>query len=443
MKFRKFGKTVLSAALSLAIVFSLSSCVRSFTVGYMYVTGTVTATPSGNGIISGFKIDNNTGKLVPIHGLPISTGGANPVRALLLSGGRFVYVLNKGVNASGGSDCNATTPCMGANIQEFVVGGNGILTPQETFFTQGNNPFRMFADLSGNYLLALDHDAPDGTYCSAVVANATTCGDITVFSINQTTGRLSLVTNSQLTASTGTQVTYFPVPADPVDFALASGYIMTVGGSASAGPPAVGQTVYPYTYNASSGQLTVSQSVPQVVTDGGGAIKAIVYASGRVYILNNEPIAVNGTTVPSQIDPYTIGTNGALQSQTGGPVPGDPNEASPIFLIAESKGKFIYVANQVGSGISTGAGIAQYTIDPSSSTLTESSGSPYGTGADPQCLIEDPSNQYIYTANAGDSTVTGRLLDPNSGDLRQMQGSSGIFPLGGPASWCFVSGRTN
>ena len=96
MKFRKFGKTVLTAALSSAIVFSLSSCVRSFTVGYMYVTGTVTATPSGSGIISGFKIDNNTGKLVPMHGLPISSGGANPVRAILLTGGRFVYVLNKG-----------------------------------------------------------------------------------------------------------------------------------------------------------------------------------------------------------------------------------------------------------------------------------------------------------------------------------------------------------
>jgi hypothetical protein len=66
MKFRKFGKTVLTAALSSAIVFSLSSCVRSFTVGYLYVTGTVTATPSGPGIISGFKINNDNGKLTAI-----------------------------------------------------------------------------------------------------------------------------------------------------------------------------------------------------------------------------------------------------------------------------------------------------------------------------------------------------------------------------------------
>jgi len=71
MTFRKFGKTVLTAALSSAIVFSLSSCVRSFTVGYLYVTGTVTSTPTGNGIISGFKINNNNGKLTALNGLPV------------------------------------------------------------------------------------------------------------------------------------------------------------------------------------------------------------------------------------------------------------------------------------------------------------------------------------------------------------------------------------
>ena len=79
MTFRKFGKTALTAALSLAIAFSLTSCIRSFTVGYLYVTGTVTTSPSGNGIITGFKINNDNGKLTPINGTPVASGGANPV----------------------------------------------------------------------------------------------------------------------------------------------------------------------------------------------------------------------------------------------------------------------------------------------------------------------------------------------------------------------------
>ena len=63
MKFTKFGKALLLSALSAAVVLSVTSCVQSYTVGFLYVTGTVTAQPGGNGVISGFRIDHNTGRL--------------------------------------------------------------------------------------------------------------------------------------------------------------------------------------------------------------------------------------------------------------------------------------------------------------------------------------------------------------------------------------------
>src|SRR5208337_4004654 len=137
MKFTKFGKALLMSALSAGVILSVTSCVQSYTVGFLYVTGTVTAQSGGNGIISGFRIDHNTGKLATIDGLPVSSGGANPVRAVLVSGSRFLYVLNRGVNASGGSNCTTANPCQNSNITVFAVGGNGILTPQETFYAQG------------------------------------------------------------------------------------------------------------------------------------------------------------------------------------------------------------------------------------------------------------------------------------------------------------------
>src|ERR1700687_5221135 len=102
MKFKKFGKALLMTALSAGMVIGISSCVQSYTVGFLYVTGTQTASTTGQGIISGFKIDHNTGNLVPIAGLPVSSGGANPSRAVLLTGGRFLYVLNRGTTADGG-----------------------------------------------------------------------------------------------------------------------------------------------------------------------------------------------------------------------------------------------------------------------------------------------------------------------------------------------------
>ena len=443
MKFRKFGKTLLTAALSSAIVFSLSSCVRSFTVGYLYVTGTVTATPSGNGIITGFKIDNNTGKLVSLHGGIVSSGGANPVRIILLSGGRFVYVLNRGSNASGGSVCTVADPCKNANIVQYVVGGNGVLTPQQTYFTQGINPFRLIPDASGTYLFALDHDAPSGSdvYCQQLFTQ-TGCGDITVFAINSSTGRLSLVTNGQLTSSSGgTSVTYFPTPSNPVDFVLAGGYVMTVSGTQF-----TGQTVYPYSTSTGNGQLTVSSSVPQVINNGSGGLlrqaTAIVYAGQKVYVLDNEAIAPS--TTPGQIIPFTVGANGALSSLVGGAVADDATGTDPIYLILENKGKFVYVANQSGADASTGSTIAGFTLDPTSGTLSPTPNSPWGVGANPVCMLEDPSNQFIYTANSTGNSVTGRRVNPISGTLDNLNSSNkNDFALTGPASWCVATGRTN
>jgi 6-phosphogluconolactonase len=463
MKFRKFGKTVLTAALSMGIVISLSSCARSFTSGFLYVTGTVTSTPTGNGVISGFKIDNNTGKLTALHGLPVASGGANPIRMVLLTGGNFVYVLNQG----DGTNCNSANVCNNSNITEFAVGGNGILTPQGTFNTQGFNPIRLVADPSGNFLLALDHDAPGADpsapasasnpnpLCSTAGSTNGTCGDITVFSVNSATGRLTLVTNAQLTSSSGNQVPYFPVPANPIDVTLGSGYLFTLAGAPSATPytiitnPADGQVVYPYTYIATSGQLQIATNTPQKLINAAGnpmgQASAIINATGKIYVLDNEPTPATG--VPGQILTFVqTGSNGNLSSLVGGTVPDDPTQTNPIWLIVESKNKFLYVANQQGASSTNAAGIAAFTIDPQSGQLTEDPGSPIpytGTGAIPECMLEDPSNQYIYTGNSGDSTITGHVLDPNSGLLTNMKGSTGTFPLPGPATWCVATGRTS
>jgi len=440
MKFTKFGKALLASAITAGAVLGIASCVESYTVGFLYVTGTVTAQPNGNGIISGFKVDHNTGKLTPVNGLPVSSGGANPVRATLITGSRFLYVLNRGANSSGNGDCTTSNPCQNSNITQFAVGGNGVLTYQETFYTKGNNPFRLLSDSSGNYLFVLDHDAPSNAACAlALGSSAKTCGDITVFQINQTTGRLQLVLNAQITLAGGQALPYFPVPANPIDFVLTSGYVLTMSGTSSAG-----DTVFPYTYNASSGQLTVSQNSVQTLNIHEGT--AIESGAGYIYVLDNEPIAVNGTIASqSQILPFTLGTNGALQPGLDGAVPDDASQANPIQLLVESKGKWLYVANQGNNNTTTGdaqSGITGYVIDPSQHTLSELPGLPFGTGAGPQCIVEDPSDQFVYTANYDDSTVTGKQLDENAGVLNPLPKSSS-FSLNGPATWCVMNGRTS
>lgn len=451
MKFRKFGKALLMGALSAGVILGVTSCVESYTVGFLYVTGTVTVQPSGNGVISGFKIDHNTGELVSINGLPVSSGGANPVRAVLTNGNRFLYVLNRGTTASGSPDCTTTDPCQGSNITQFAVGGNGVLTPQETFYTQGINPFRLILDSSGDYLMVLDHDAPDNSTCKlALGSSATSCADITVFQINSNTGRLSLVTNAQVTAANGSPLTYFPVPANPVDFVMNGSYVLTLTASAASSsfPYTGGTSVFPYAYSSTNGQLTISQNSVQPLGITAGT--AIVNASNVIYVLDDEPITTsfNGatsTTYPSQILPFTVGSNGALQAEPSGTIPDDPTLANPIQLLVESKGHYLYVAN-VGNN-TTGnnnpnSGIAGYFLTSSPSyQLSFIAGEPWGTDSGPQCIVEDPSDQFIYEANSYSSTVSGRIIDPNSGVLTDLRVASD-YTLPGPASWCLIDGRT-
>jgi len=439
MKFTKFGKALLMSALLTAVVLSVTSCVESYTVGFLYVTGTITAQPSGNGIISGFRIDHNTGRLTSVNGLPISSGGANPVRAVLTTGSRFLYVLNRGVNSFGNTDCygSGVNECQNSNITEFAVGGNGILTPQETFYTQGLNPFRMVGDSSGNFLYVLDHDAPSSAACAAALGGApTSCGDVTAFQISQTTGRLTIIVNAQVTASSGAPLPYFPVPANPIDFNLGGNDLLTLSGT-----PSTGDVVFPYSYNVANGQLTISQNSPQVLGISQGT--AIYFASNYVYVLDDEGTDVPGTGATSQILPYSLGAGGSLQALTGGVVADDPTLANPIALLVESKGKFLYVANQGNNAQGTNAqsGLAGYVIDPTTHQLSFIAGEPFGSGGGPQCLVEDPSDQFIYSADFNDSTITGRVVDPNSGVLNNLRVTSS-FAVQGPATWCLVDGRT-
>jgi len=463
MKFKKFGKALLMSALSAGVILSVTSCVQSYSVGYLYVTGTVASQSTGNGIISGFKIDHNTGKLTSINGLPVSSGGANPVRAVLLTGSRFLYVLNRGVNASGGSDCTTANPCQNSNITQFAIGANGILTPQETFYTQGLNPFRMIADTSGTYIYVLEHDslyngAPSSATnhnpnCVAALAGATTCGDITAFQVNSTTGRLQLIVNAQVTAAGGGgALTYFPIPSNPVDFAMVSSTILTLSGTSSTAstdyPYTGGATIFPYVYSTANGQLTVSQNTVQPLNIAKGT--AIVSGGSYVYVLDNEPPSPNPTNAASKILPYSIGSGGALLAATSGPIPDDPNQSNPIYMVLESKGKWFYVANQGNNTTGTGtaqSGIAGYVVN-SPFQPTEMAGTPigFGSGAGPECLVEDPSNQYFYTANFNDSSVTGQSIDENTGNLRPLSQSTKApseYTLTGPPTWCLVDGRTD
>ena len=57
-------------------------------------------------------------------------------------------------------------------------------------------------------------------------------------------------------------------------------------------------------------------------------------------------------------------------------------------------------------------------------------------------MVEDPSNQYLYTSNMNDGTVTGKFINQNTGQLSDLQRGSS-FPATGLATCLAVSGNVD
>ncbi len=279
--------------------------------------------------------------------------------------------------------------------------------------------------------------------CSrALGSGVTSCGDITAFEVNSSTGRLQVIVNAQVTSSSGSSLAYFPVPADPIDFLLSGATMLTLNGT-----PTTGDTVFSYQQNQANGQLTVvlngSSSIGNV-----NEATAIVAAGGYVYVLDNEAPSSNPNRATSQILPFAV-VNNTLQAATSGPIPDNPTLTNPIYVVVgagSSGSKWLYVANE-GNNLPNNpqSGIAGYNIN-SPYQPAEMSGSPFGTGSGPQCLVEDPSNQFFYTANFNDSTVTGQQIDNRAGVLRPLSDATkapNSYKLTGQPTWCLVDGRTN
>jgi 6-phosphogluconolactonase (cycloisomerase 2 family) len=455
MKFRKLGQALLAAVVSTGIMFGVTSCADDYTVGYVYVLGTQ------YNQIGQYREDNNNGVLAPIQGTvtPISSGGENPVRAIIPSGSRFMYVLNTGTKSVDGSG-NITYS--GSNISVFSIGGYGELTFQHSYFSQGYGPQRISADASGAHIFVLDEYAPIGiannniqTVSTSQSANfpcyeASTgyyraTGDVTVFAIDASTGRLTLVPNQQNTA-----LTYFPVGCFPVDM-YAGSYLYTL----DAGSPSNSdvETIYNYAITSSTGQLTQTQNVPLKLptntstSDPGVPLTPV----GTSITGNGTSIYVLDAAGPfGFIDTYTAGTGGALTSINGGAyentnsTAGDPQQ---LISIKGSSSTFIYLANY---GNNTGtttpkSDVSGYVINATTGQIQQpafdsptSLSSTGGVVSGAVCLFEDPSNQFVYIAGAADNSITGRKFDPQTGSLSPLNKAT-AFPVIGTPSWCLAT----
>jgi len=310
----------------------------------------VYVTNSTTKTLAGFTI--GTGTLTAVPNSPLDLG-YTPVDAVVTPDNAFIYVAGPG--AIYGYKINSDGSVTGAS------GGAGL---------QIVNVVSLAVSPDGNWLFGLD-----GT---------TTVLD--QFKIDKSNGSLTSVAPTPYSVSNAVvapkMVRVSPV-GNLVFIALGTG----------------GDIVF--TLNTTTGAVANSQQLSlssSKTSDNGLAID-----STGLYLY----IARSGDS--SGVAVYTIGSGGVLNQITGSPFAAG---AQPFFVVLDTTGKYVYVANRSEStisGYSIGAG----------SALTALSGSPYTSGSQVNSLGVDKSGKYLLAGafNGGpdlsmyafDTTTPGKL----------------------------------
>lgn len=428
MKLSKVGRLSLALVASVAVGLGMTAC-GGGTVGFLWVAGTQ------YNQIAGFKIDNFTGNLTAIPGSPFQASGSNPRMIVVKPGGRYLYVINTGTPAV---DPVTKLPTLtGQGIAEFSVGGDGILTFQEQYMSQGQTPVWATVDSSGNFLFVLDSLAPAGAVDTTSTSKQTYAqegrGAITAFAIDPNTGRLSLVTNNQIKDANNININFFPVGNAPTMVRTGGGVCLYTLDSGT-------NSIFPYMVNSGNGQLT--QTTNSEIFTNAGRLTSINPGTS-VFATDAAPVVQNGQTVSAggQILQYTPGANCSLSTVVGTPVNNLPLTSNPVWSLVDNRGRYLYVLNQTSATTANAnSTISAFSLSSGKPEMVAgATQNPYATGSGPVCMVEDPTNQYVYTSNSVDGSITGKRIDQNTGELSDLQRGS-RFTATGVATCLAVSG---
>lgn len=404
MKLSWFGRLALALFASLALGLGMTAC-GGGTIAYIWVLG------QQYNQIAAFKVDDYTGNLTEAPHEPFTTGGDTPVMLVVKPGGRYLYVLNQGTYDS------STGVQTGDGIVEFSVGGDGSLTYEQTYHSEGFVPMWMQLDNSGGFLYVLDKYSPSGD------GN----GSITAFSIDSTTGRLFLLPNDTSIPPGQPAINYWEVGGSPLMMEQASGCLYTVNST--------DQTITPYEVSG-NGQLgTVTTGT---ITTNANDITSI-NGKGNYIILTD---AGN-----NKIIPYTTGTGCSLSILNGGIIDNISGASDPTYSFISTGGTnlYLYVLNQQTTSTDQTApfsSISGFLLDPTHGLSPLNGTQIFPTGAGPVCMLEDPTNKYMYISDHNAGTVTGKLFDSATGQLSDLKRGS-TFTAVGEAGCLAISGAVD
>ena len=316
--------------------------------------------------VSSFKITKGSGALsASTSSAPV---GANPISVSVHPSRRFAYVTN-----AGSSTTNNIAPNSISVYHLDPVTGN-ISGPTDT--KQAN----------GNPISAVIHPTGKFVYVVNEVRFGSPIGNISVFTVNPTTGTL---TAAGTTADSGGAPATALAISPSGDYAYVT-YMWTTGTPSG---NTYWSTVKTYAVNQSTGLFT--GPIGSAAT-GDNPWSIVVTPDGHYAYVGN------ATTNNGVLDIYSInqstGVLSLLSSSLTLPT------AKPASLAMDSQGRFLYVGQQYPTNYHN---LVVYSINPANGSLTNMWGGLTGSGSlvGPIAVVAEPQGEFVYAMD-----VTGEIV---------------------------------
>ena len=269
-------------------------------------------------------------------------------------------------------------------ISIFNVANDGTLTLGSTPTAAGASPNAVIIDPSGKYLLVTNNFSSGGGYNG---------GDISVFSIDASTGALSPVGS--------------PVPANtnPTEILFThSGKFVYVSN------PEIGMVTG---FSFANGVLSLVPGTPVSSGQGGGALGLAVDGSDQFLYVTN-PSATNppsNQATIGNISGFNIDrTSGALTPILGSPFTSTVGGQGPTTITIDPTGRLVYAVTP-GSSLSVWC----FQITSTNGQLVAVTDSPFSVAAGGLFALFDPSGRFFYIGSA--IGIEAYTYNPSTGAL--------------------------
>jgi 6-phosphogluconolactonase (cycloisomerase 2 family) len=213
----------------------------------------------------------------------------------------------------------------------------------------------------------------------------------------------------------------------------AHGYIQTGAAPAAAATDPSGKFVYVvnktddtvsgFALDTTNGALSsidtdgVTAGNQPALATGASPVALVVDPTGKfLYVANETDESVSGYSIDSMTGALSPIDTDAV---TGGIQPAIATGIAPAAVTIDPLGKFLYVMNGGGAPGSVSA----FAIDATAGALTTVAGSPFAAGTAPADFAMDASGKFLYVANSGSDDVSAFTIDSTTGALAAVTGS--------------------